>query len=220
LEVLLVPPGGPSWAKKDAGAWSIPKGEYSEGEDPLAAAKREFSEETAIAVDGEFIPLGEVKQAGSKIVIAWALEGDLDPKLIQSNTFTMEWPPRSGLLPEFPEVDAASWFSLGVAQVKLLTGQVQFLTRLSEHVGQKGIKLSSSSSIRKRGLRSIGSLARWEEISSAVLWLCSEGASFVIVSALAADGRCAAKYEEVFHERNCSLRAARRALRGAPHAED
>ena len=106
MEVLLVHPGGPFWAKTDAGAWSIPKGEYSEGEDALAAAKREFTEETGVAVDGDFIPLGEVKQAGGKVVIAWALEGDLDPKLIQSNAFTIEWPPKSGSMREFPEVDA------------------------------------------------------------------------------------------------------------------
>jgi predicted NUDIX family NTP pyrophosphohydrolase len=137
LEVLLVHPGGPFWAKKDAGAWSIPKGEYSEGENPLAAAKREFAEETGVSLDGDVIPLGEVKQASGKVVIAWALEGDLDTKLIQSNTFTIEWPPRSGLMQEFPEVDAAGWFSLGDAQGKLLRGQVQFLIRLSEHVGQK-----------------------------------------------------------------------------------
>ena len=137
MEVLLVHPGGPFWAKTDAGAWSIPKGEYSEGEDALAAAKREFTEETGVAVDGDFIPLGEVKQAGGKVVIAWALEGDLDPKLIQSNAFTIEWPPKSGSMREFPEVDAAGWFSLEDAQAKLLKGQVQFLTRLSEHVGQK-----------------------------------------------------------------------------------
>jgi predicted NUDIX family NTP pyrophosphohydrolase len=97
-----VHPGGPFWAKKDAGAWSIPKGEYSEPEEPLAAAKREFAEETGVCVDGEFIPLGEVKQAGGKVVIAWALEGELDPKLIQSNTFTIEWPLKSGSMRKCP----------------------------------------------------------------------------------------------------------------------
>jgi predicted NUDIX family NTP pyrophosphohydrolase len=134
LEVFLVHPGGPFWAKKDAGAWSIPKGEYSEGEDAFEAAKREFTEETAIAVDGHFIPLGEVKQGG-KVVIAWALEGDLEPKLIQSNTFTIEWPPKSGSMREFPEVDAGRWFSLQVAKEKLLPSQLDFLKRLTDAVG-------------------------------------------------------------------------------------
>jgi len=144
LEVFLVHPGGPFWAKKHAGAWSIPKGEYSDGDNPLDAAKREFAEETGVRVDGDFIPLGEVKQAGGKIVIAWALEGDTDAKLIQSNTFTIEWPPGSGRMREFPEVDTADWFSLRVAQVKLVTGQVKFLKRLAQHVDQEATKLSSS----------------------------------------------------------------------------
>jgi predicted NUDIX family NTP pyrophosphohydrolase len=134
LEVLLVHPGGPYWAKKDAGAWSIPKGEYLEGEDPLDAAKREFSEETGVSVEGNFIDLGDVKQAGGKVVRAWALERDLDPSLIRSNTFEMEWPPKSGVIREFPEVDSGSWFSLGVAQNKLLNGQLEFLTRLAERL--------------------------------------------------------------------------------------
>jgi predicted NUDIX family NTP pyrophosphohydrolase len=134
LEVLLVHPGGPYWAKKDAGAWSIPKGEYLEGKDPLDAAKREFSEETGVSVEGNFIDLGEVKQAGGKVVRAWALERDLDPSLIRSNTFEMEWPPKSGVIREFPEVDSGSWFSLGVAQNKLLNGQLEFLTRLAERL--------------------------------------------------------------------------------------
>ena len=134
LEVLLVHPGGPYWAKKDAGAWSIPKGEYLEGEDPLDAAKREFSEETGVSVEGNFIDLGEVKQAGGKVVRAWAIERDLDPSLIRSNTFEMEWPRKSGVIREFPEVDSGRWFSLGVAQNKLLNGQLEFLTRLAERL--------------------------------------------------------------------------------------
>ena len=135
LEVLLVHPGGPYWVDKDAGAWSIPKGEYSEGEDALAAAKREFAEETGVKVEGEFLPLGDVKQAGGKIVQAWALEGDLDPSLIRSNTFTLEWPPRSGSVREFPEVDSAKWFLMPVARQKLLFGQREFLARLCERLG-------------------------------------------------------------------------------------
>jgi predicted NUDIX family NTP pyrophosphohydrolase len=131
LQVLLVHPGGPFWAKKDAGAWSIPKGEYVEGEDPLTAARREFAEETGIAVDGEFAPLGELKQPGGKLVIAWALEGDLDVAAIRSNTFQLEWPPKSGRMREFPEVDAAAWLPIDAARSKLLKGQVEFLDRLT-----------------------------------------------------------------------------------------
>ena len=130
LQVFLVHPGGPFWAKKDAGAWSIPKGEYVEGEDPLIAARREFAEETGIAVDGEFVPLGEVKQPGGKLVAAWALEGDLDAAGIRSNTFQLEWPPKSGRMREFPEVDAAAWLSIDAARGKLLEGQLAFLDRL------------------------------------------------------------------------------------------
>jgi predicted NUDIX family NTP pyrophosphohydrolase len=130
IEVLLVHPGGPFWAKKEAGAWSIPKGEYVAGEDPLSAAKREFEEETGARVDGQFLALGEVKQSGGKRVAAWALAGDLDPTKIRSNTFQMEWPPRSGNLCEFPEVDRAAWFSIESARAKLLKGQLDFLIRL------------------------------------------------------------------------------------------
>lgn len=135
LEVLLVHPGGPFWAKKDAGVWSIPKGEYMEGEDPLTAARREFQEETGIRVEGEFLPLGEVKQGSAKRVFAWALSGDLDPATISSNTFEMEWPPRSGKTREFPEVDRAAWFSIESARVKLLNGQLDFLIRLLNLIG-------------------------------------------------------------------------------------
>jgi len=135
LEVLLVHPGGPYWANKDAGAWSIPKGEYSDDEDALAAAKREFAEETGVNVEGEFLPLGEVRQAGGKIVQVWALKGDLDPSLIRSNTFALEWPPRSGSMREFPEVDSARWFLMPVAKQKLLFGQREFLVRLCDRFG-------------------------------------------------------------------------------------
>jgi len=135
LEVLLVHPGGPYWANKDAGAWSIPKGEHSDGEDALTAAKREFAEETGVNAEGEFLPLGEVRQAGGKIVQVWALKGDLDPLLIRSNTFTLEWPPMSGSAREFPEVDSAGWFLIPVAKQKLLFGQREFLARLCERLG-------------------------------------------------------------------------------------
>jgi predicted NUDIX family NTP pyrophosphohydrolase len=132
LEVLLVHPGGPFWAKKDDGAWSIPKGEYTSDEDPLAAARREFEEELGSSVDGEFTPLGAVKQAGGKVVHAWAVRGDFDPAQLKSSPFSMEWPPRSGRQQEFPEVDRAEWFSVEIARMKILKGQAEFLDRLLE----------------------------------------------------------------------------------------
>lgn len=130
LEVFLVHPGGPFWKNKDEGAWSIPKGEYSMGEDPLAAARREFREETGFTVEGDFIPLTPVTQAGGKVVQAWALAGDCDPQKIRSNTFTLEWPPRSGKIREFPEVDRAGWFDLDTARKKINRAQVTFLDEL------------------------------------------------------------------------------------------
>jgi predicted NUDIX family NTP pyrophosphohydrolase len=130
LEVLLVHPGGPFWAKKDAGVWSIPKGEYGEDEDALAAARREFEEETGFRAEGEFVSLGEVKQAGGKVVSAWAFEGDLDVSRLMSGTFAMEWPPRSGKMADFPEVDRAGWFSRGEAREKILKGQLPLLDAL------------------------------------------------------------------------------------------
>jgi len=130
IEVFLVHPGGPFWAKKDLASWSIPKGEYIEGEDPIAAAKREFQEETGFAPHGNLTALGELKQTGGKIVTAWALEGDCDPAQLRSNTFEMEWPPRSGRKIEVPEVDRGCWYSTESARTKLLTGQLEFLDRL------------------------------------------------------------------------------------------
>jgi len=127
LEVLLVHPGGPFWAKKDDGAWSIPKGEIDEGEDPLAAARREVAEELGVALDGPFMPLEPVRQAGGKVVHAWAIEADVDPATITSNTFHMEWPPRSGRRQTFPEVDRAAWFTIGQARSKILRGQLPLL---------------------------------------------------------------------------------------------
>jgi predicted NUDIX family NTP pyrophosphohydrolase len=132
LEVLLVHPGGPFWARKDMGAWSIPKGEYSEGDEPLATAIREFAEETGMRPQGELRPLGEITQPGRKIVTAFALEGDFDPSTLKSNTFDLEWPPKSGRKATFPEVDRAQWFSLETAREKILSGQREFITRLSE----------------------------------------------------------------------------------------
>jgi predicted NUDIX family NTP pyrophosphohydrolase len=130
LEVLLVHPGGPFWARKDLGAWSIPKGEYSEPDDPLATAIREFAEETGTRPRGEPRPLGELTQPGRKIVTAFALEGDFDIATLKSNTFELEWPPKSGRNTTFPEVDRAEWFSLAMAREKILTGQREFITRL------------------------------------------------------------------------------------------
>lgn len=130
LEVFLVHPGGPFWAKKDLGAWSIPKGEYEPDEDPLIAARREFEEETGAAVNGDFRSLGDTKQAGGKIVAVWSVEGDLDPAKLKSNTFQMEWPPKSKRMAEFPEVDRWAWFSLEMAQEHILKSQKIFLDRL------------------------------------------------------------------------------------------
>ena len=133
LEVLLVHPGGPLWAKKDDGAWSIPKGEFGESEDPLEAAKREFKEETGFAIGGAFTALQPVKQPSGKIVHAWSVEVvDFDASGIRSNTFSMEWPPRSGKTREFPEVDRAAWFDLATARKKILTGQLPLLDQLQE----------------------------------------------------------------------------------------
>jgi predicted NUDIX family NTP pyrophosphohydrolase len=135
-EVLLVHPGGPYWARKDAGAWSIPKGEYDEGEDPRSCALREFEEETGTALPpGELIELGDVKHKSGKLVTAWAVEGDLDADAILSNTFTMEWPPRSGRTAEFPEIDRAGWFDIEAAREKLVPAQAEFLGRLLERRG-------------------------------------------------------------------------------------
>lgn len=129
LEVFLVHPGGPYWRNKDIGAWSIPKGEYSNGEDTLSAAKREFEEEIGVRPEGEFIPLGSVTQPGGKVVTAWALEGDCSTK-IRSNTFSMEWPPQSGQKREFPEIDRADWFPLSEGRVRIHKGQIEFVERL------------------------------------------------------------------------------------------
>jgi predicted NUDIX family NTP pyrophosphohydrolase len=130
LEVLLVHPGGPFWANKDEGAWSIPKGEFGDDEDPLAAARREFAEETGHQPDGEFIELEPVRQSGGKLVYGWALRADLDPSGFRSNTFTMEWPPRSGRRQEFPEIDRADWFSMEQARRKILESQAPLLDAL------------------------------------------------------------------------------------------
>jgi predicted NUDIX family NTP pyrophosphohydrolase len=134
IEVLLMHPGGPFWAKKDNGAWSIPKGEYAEGEEALAVAKREFEEETGARPQGEFLPLGDVVQAGRKIVTAWGLESDFDPATLVSNRFELEWPPKSGRKASFPEVDRAQWFSPAEAQQKILPAQRELISRLMDAI--------------------------------------------------------------------------------------
>ncbi|HEX3783753.1 MAG TPA: NUDIX domain-containing protein [Pseudonocardiaceae bacterium] len=134
-EVLLGHMGGPFWARRDAGGWSMPKGECEPGEDELAAARREFAEELGLPVpDGELIELGAVRQSGGKIVTAWALEGDLDPGAVVPGTFSMEWPRGSGRLREFPEIDRAEWFDLPTAAEKVVAGQRPLLDRLAEHL--------------------------------------------------------------------------------------
>ncbi len=132
VEVFLVHPGGPFWSKKDAGAWSIPKGEYAAGEDPFEVAKREFREETGFEASGEFVPLTPRKQPSGKIITAWAFEGDCDASAVKSNTFSMEWPPRSGRQQEFPEVDRAGWFTLPDAGQKIIKGQSGFIEELTQ----------------------------------------------------------------------------------------
>jgi len=130
LEIFLVHPGGPFWAKKDLGAWSIPKGEFTKDENPMDAAKREFQEELGIDCTGEFIPLTPIKQKGGKIVYAWALKGDIAPNQIKSNTFEMEWPPRSGKKQEFPEIDKGEWFNVSDAKQKINTRQSVLIDEL------------------------------------------------------------------------------------------
>lgn len=139
LEVLLVHPGGPFWRKRDAGAWSIPKGELDEGEDPLAAACREFQEETGVEPEGPFLRLPTVRQKAGKVVHAWAFEGDWDPARLRSNTFRLEFPPGSGRIGEYPEVDRAEFFTLDVAKAKINAGQaslLEALARLLDELGQ------------------------------------------------------------------------------------
>jgi predicted NUDIX family NTP pyrophosphohydrolase len=130
VEVFLVHPGGPFWARKDLGAWSIPKGLYEPDEEPLSAARREFREETGFEASGDFIALTPLKQPSGKLIAAWAFEGDCDPQELHSNTFSMEWPPHSGREREFPEVDRAAWFGMEEAREKILPGQRGFLDEL------------------------------------------------------------------------------------------
>ncbi len=140
LEVLLVHLGGPFWAKKDAGAWFVPKGEVELGEDELGAAKREFTEETGFDPGDELQPLGSVKHKSGKTVTAWAFEGDCDPATLKSNTFTMEWPPRSGKQKEFPEIDRADFFTVDVARDKIHPAEFEFVERLNSFLSGRATK--------------------------------------------------------------------------------
>jgi len=135
LEVMLVHPGGPYWARKDLGAWSIPKGEIEPGEEALAAACREFEEETGASVSGEFVPLQPVRLRSGKVIHAWAVQAEFDPDALRSNLFSMEWPPRSGESREFPEADRAGWFGIDVARVKIHPGQAPLLDSLLAFLG-------------------------------------------------------------------------------------
>ena len=137
LEFFLVHPGGPFFKNRDNGAWSIPKGEFDADEDPLAAARREFEEETGVALTGDFIPLEPITQKGGKVVQAWAAEGNVDANNIQSNTFTIEWPPRSGRMTTFPEVDRAGWFGYDEAVIKMNAAQIGFLDEIRERLNKK-----------------------------------------------------------------------------------
>ena len=134
LEVFLVHPGGPFWAAKDNGAWTVPKGEYIEGEEPLDAARREFTEETGFAAKGEFLDLGTVTQRSGKVVTAWAFEGDCDPEKLISNFCSIEWPPRSGKMIEIPEVDRGGWFTMRAGRDAILKSQQPFLDVLAQKI--------------------------------------------------------------------------------------
>lgn len=136
VEVFLVHPGGPYWARKDDGAWSIPKGEFT-AEEPLEAAKREFTEETGFQTNGPYRTLTPIRQPSGKLIHAWAFEGDFDPAAIRSNTFSLEWPPGSGMEKEFPEVDRAGWFSIEKAREKITRGQTGFIDEVERLMGIK-----------------------------------------------------------------------------------
>jgi predicted NUDIX family NTP pyrophosphohydrolase len=136
-EIFLVHPGGPFWAKKEKGAWSIPKGEYAEGEDPLQAARREFTEETGFEVNGDFIPLTPIKMKSGKLVSAWAVEGDADASKVKSNLFDLEWPPRSGQMQRFPEVDKGGWFDEEKAREFMIPAQLGFFGELLMRIGKR-----------------------------------------------------------------------------------
>lgn len=140
LEVFLVHPGGPFWIKKDLGAWTIPKGEYAETEEPLAAAMREFQEETGFPIQGPFVELGVIRQASGKLVSGWAVEGDCNPEKLVSNLCQVEWPPRSRRMIEVPEVDRGAWFSIDEARKRIISTQTPFLESLVVHTGRPSLE--------------------------------------------------------------------------------
>ena len=152
LEVFLVHPGGPYWARRDRGAWTIPKGEFEADEEPFTAAIREFFEETGAQVHGPFMPLGSVRQRSGKLVSVWAAEGDFDPQDLKSNSFSLEWPPNSGGQQEFPEVDRAAWFSVDEGRMKINSGQLAFIERLQE-ILEKGNRQQASGNRSTRMLQ-------------------------------------------------------------------
>jgi predicted NUDIX family NTP pyrophosphohydrolase len=137
VQVLLAHPGGPFWVRRDAASWTIPKGEIGPDEDPLAAARREFQEETGFASVPPFVPLGELRQKSGKRITAWAFEGDADPAALVSTPFEMEWPPHSGRMQAFPEIDRLQWFGFDAARVKLIAGQAPFIDRLEQWLRQQ-----------------------------------------------------------------------------------
>jgi predicted NUDIX family NTP pyrophosphohydrolase len=139
VEIFLVHPGGPFWAKKEEGAWSIPKGLVEKDEDKLGAAKREFAEETSVVPSGPFIDLGDIRQKSGKQVYAWAFEGNCDPPSVKSNTFTLEWPPKSGRMSEFPEIDRGKFFAIAEARRKINPQQAEFVNRLEDRLGKQGL---------------------------------------------------------------------------------
>jgi predicted NUDIX family NTP pyrophosphohydrolase len=143
IEFFLVHPGGPFFIKKDLGAWSIPKGEFNEGENPFDAALREFKEETGIDISGEPIELSSIKQKSGKQVLAWAIEGDLDPKKIASNTFSLEWPPKSGKFQDYPEIDKGEWFNYEMAKQKINPAQILLIDELVQKLKLTGRQISS-----------------------------------------------------------------------------
>ncbi len=171
LEVFLVHPGGPFWVKKDLGAWTIPKGEYADSEEPLAAAIREFKEETGFPIEGPFLELGVIRQASGKLVSGWAVEGDCDPEKLVSNLCQIEWPPRSRRMIEVPEVDRGAWFSVGEARKRIISTQTPFLESLVAHTGHPALEEHNSPRVHP------GKSAMAEEITRSASATARKGAS-------------------------------------------
>jgi predicted NUDIX family NTP pyrophosphohydrolase len=175
LALLLAHPGGPFWAKKDVGAWSIPKGEYEPDEDPLACARREFAEELGSnPPDGDYLDLGAVTQPGRKAIVAFAVEGDFDPARLKSNLFELGWPPGSGRLQSFPEVDRAAWFAPDVARTKILSGQAPFIDRLLAQLGPRSRRPRSGCRAPEPFIRRFAAIA-WHLVPSGQPWVAAMG---------------------------------------------